>query len=100
MPAFKDLLFSLLLVIAFPALHAQVLVNQSGYNTAGSKRFTAPLAPAGTPFSVVTDPAGDVVFSDTLEARGDGSVGDFSAFQPATTGNYRIVLATKPSPQN
>jgi hypothetical protein len=99
MLAFKDLLFSLLLALAFPALHAQVLVNQSGYNTAGSKRFTAPLAPAGTPFTVVTDHSGDVVFSGTLEATGDGSVGDFSVFQPATTGNYRIVLATTPSPQ-
>ena len=88
-----------LVLLATGALHAQVLVNQSGYNTAGSKRFTAPLAPAGTPFSVVTDPGGSVVFSGTLEATGDGSVGDFSAFQPAATGNFRIVLATTPSPQ-
>jgi hypothetical protein len=88
-----------LVLVATGALHAQVLVNQSGYNTAGSKRFTAPLAPAGTHFSVVTDPAGDVVFSGTLEATGDGSVGDFSALQPADSGNFRIVLATTPSAQ-
>jgi hypothetical protein len=99
MPAFIAQLLILVLALALPALHAQVLVNQSGYNTVGSKRFTAPLAPAGTPFSVVTDPGGSIVFSGTLEATGDGSVGDFSAFQPANTGNYRIVLATTPSAQ-
>jgi hypothetical protein len=95
----KSLLTAICLLVPAPALVAQVLVNQSGYNTVGSKRFTAPLAPAGTAFAVVTDPAGDVVFSGTLEATGDGSVGDFSAFQPATTGNYRIVLSTTPGAQ-
>ncbi|TAE77929.1 MAG: hypothetical protein EAZ65_04095 [Verrucomicrobia bacterium] len=93
------LLIALAVFTAAGLAQAQVLVNQSGYNTIGSKRFTAPLAAAGTPFSVVTDPAGDVVFGGALEASGDGSVGDFSAFQPAATGNYRIVLATTPAPQ-
>jgi hypothetical protein len=89
----------LALVLGAAALDAQVLVNQSGYNTADSKRFTAPLAPAGTPFSVIAVPASNVVFSGTLQATGDGCVGDFSAFQPVATGNYRIVLATSPTPQ-
>lgn len=87
------------LILQAPFLDGQVLVNQSGYNTTESKRFTAPLAPAGTPFSVIADPSGDVVFNGTLEATGDGSVGDFSSFQPADTGNYRVVVATTPTPQ-
>ena len=93
MRSFKifPLVFSL--ILPAPALLAQVLVNQSGYNTADSKRFTAPLAADGTPFSIITDPAGTVVFTGTV----NGGVGDFSAFQPAATGNFRVLLGTAPT---
>ncbi len=79
--------------LALCPLRAQVLVNQSGYNTAESKRFTAPLAADGTPFSIVTDPAGTVVYSGTV----NGGVGDFSEFRPAATGNFRAVIGTAPA---
>lgn len=74
-------------------LQAQVLVNQSGYNTAESKRFTAPLATHGTPFSIASDPGGEVVFTGTISE----GVGDFTAFQPASTGNYRVVMGNPPN---
>ena len=85
----------LLLLPAIPA-QAQVLVNQSGYNTAESKRFTAPLAADGTPFSVVTEPGGSVVFTGTVNA----GVGDFTALQPVETGNFRVVLGASPEEQS
>ncbi len=81
---------------AFSTLGAQVLVNQSGYNTSESKRFTAPLAADGTPFAIVSDPGGAVVFTGTV----NGGVGDFTDFRPAETGNYRAVIGTQPSIEN
>jgi len=78
------------------AAHAQVLVNQSGYNTAESKRFTAPLAADGTPFSIVTHPAGDAVFTGSVTS----GVGDFTALQPATTGEFRVVLGNPPTTES
>ena len=93
MRTFKILLFIFSLAIAAPSLLGQVLVNQSGYNTADSKRFTAPLAADATPFSIVTEPGGAVVFSGTV----NGGVGDFTSFQPAATGNFRVVLGTVPT---
>ncbi|MCB1132747.1 MAG: hypothetical protein KDN05_16605, partial [Verrucomicrobiae bacterium] len=72
---------------------AQVLVNQSGYNTVGSKRFTAPLAADGTAFAIVTEPGGAVEFTGTV----DSGVGDFTAFEPTETGDFRVLLGTEPS---
>jgi hypothetical protein len=83
-------------LMAASYLHAQVLVNQSGYNTAESKRFTAPLAADGTPFSVVTEPGASVVFSGTVNA----GVGDFTTFQPVATGNFRVLLGTPANEQS
>ena len=87
---------ALCLILPAPALLAQVLVNQSGYNTADSKRFTAPLAADATPFSIVTDPGGAVVFSGTV----NGGVGDFTSFQPAATGDFRVLLGTAPNQES
>lgn len=78
------------------AAHAQVLVNQSGYNTEESKRFTAPLAADGTPFSIVTHPAGDTIFTGSVTS----GVGDFTALQPATTGEFRVVLGNPPNTES
>lgn len=72
---------------------AQVLVNQSGYNTADSKRFTAPLAADGTPFSIISNPAGTPVFSGTVTA----GLGDFSDFKPVGTANFRVQLGGETS---
>lgn len=87
----------MVLILSLPTLlQAQVLVNQSGYNTAESKRFTAPLAANGTPFSIVSDPGGDVLFTGSISA----GVGDFTAFQPAATGNFRVVLGNPPDSES
>jgi hypothetical protein len=86
---------ALALIATAATLSAQVLVNQSGYNTVGSKRFTAPLAADGTPFSIVTEPGGSVELSGTVT----GGVGDFSALEPAATGDFRVLLGTAPDQQ-
>ncbi|PPL00488.1 hypothetical protein [Parapedobacter indicus] len=64
-----------------------VMVNQTGYNTLGAKRFTAPLAVDGTSFKVV-DSTDAVVFSGTI-AKG---VGDFSNFRPDIPGPYWVEV--------
>jgi hypothetical protein len=96
MRLFNTLVFVFSIAIAMPSAIAQVLVNQSGYNTADSKRFTAPLAADGTPFSIVTEPGGNEVFSGAV----NGGVGDFTSFQPAATGDFRVLLGTAPSTQS
>lgn len=84
---------ALCLVLLAVNLLAQVLVNQSGYNTAGSKRFTAPLTADATPFSIVTEPGGAVVFTGTVNV----GAGDFSAYEPAESGNFRVQLDVTPT---
>ncbi len=67
----------------------QIAVNQVGYETARSKRFTAPLSADGTPF-VVRKKGG----SEILQ-RGEilGGVGDFSDFKPGDSSeHYQIEL--------
>ncbi|MEU4701437.1 hypothetical protein [Nonomuraea dietziae] len=64
-----------------------VVVNQSGYDLEGPKRFTAPKAADGTAFTVV-DEGGAVRFSGAVR----GGVGDFTAFRPADAGPYRVVV--------
>jgi hypothetical protein len=59
-----------------------VLVNQSGYDLDGAKRFTAPLAADGTPYTIV-DADDEVRFRGTVQ----GGVGDFTAFRPPATEN-------------
>lgn len=93
----RTLLNALILLVALTCtLSAQVLVNQSGYNTVGSKRFTAPLAADGTPFSIVAEPGGSVGFSGIVT----GGAGDFTAFEPATTGDFRVLLGTAPDQES
>lgn len=87
---------ALTLVAIALELRAQVLVNQSGYNTIGSKRFTAPLAADGMQFSIVTEPGGEVAFTGTVA----GGVGDFSALEPAATGEFRVLLGEPPAQES
>ncbi len=65
-----------------------VIVNQTGYDLGGPKRFTAPRALDGEAFRVVD--ADDVV---VYEGVVRGQVGDFSALDPSSTGPYRILLS-------
>lgn len=64
-----------------------VIINQTGYDLGGPKRFTAPHADDGDAFEVV-DADDAVVFSGTVE----GQIGDFTAFDPASTGPFRILV--------
>lgn len=64
-----------------------VVINQSGYDLGGPKRFTAPNALDGELFQIV-DAADAVVYEGTVE----GGIGDFSDFDPAATGPYRILV--------
>jgi hypothetical protein len=65
----------------------QIGVNQVGYETGKPKRFTAPLSPDGSPFTVLaeTDPA--ILHQGVIR----GGVGDFSAFRPADSATRYVV---------
>ncbi|WP_164861718.1 golvesin C-terminal-like domain-containing protein, partial [Microbacterium sp. CPCC 204701] len=64
-----------------------VVVNQSGYDLGGPKRFTAPNALDGESFQIV-DASGAVVHEGTVQGR----IGDFTDFDPAETGPFRILV--------
>jgi len=64
-----------------------VIINQTGYDLGGPKRFTAPHALDGEPFTVV-DADDAVVFEGAIS----GQIGDFTAFDPASTGPFRILV--------
>jgi hemolysin type calcium-binding protein len=70
-----------------PDVDQPVLLNQSGYDVALPKRFTAPRAVDGDAFTVV-DAAGTVRHSGTVL----GGVGDFSSFRPADTGPFTVKV--------
>ncbi|KAF2416791.1 cellulase N-terminal Ig-like domain-containing protein [Microbacterium sp. B35-30] len=64
-----------------------VVINQTGYDLGGPKRFTAPNALDGEPFQVV-DASDAVVYEGSVH----GQVGEFSDFDPAATGPYKILV--------
>jgi|GEM_PF-1694742 len=64
-----------------------VLINQTGYDLGGAKRFTAPNALDGEEFRIV-DADDAVVYTGTIA----GQAGDFGDFDPASTGPYRILV--------
>ena len=64
-----------------------IVINQTGYDLGGAKRFTAPNAVDGETFKIV-DASGGEVFSGAVTAQ----VGDFTAFDPAGTGPFRILI--------
>jgi hypothetical protein len=82
------------------AVHAQgtasnarahvVAVNQVGYETAGPKRFTAPVSPDGTRFEVRKAGGEAALFSGEVK----GGVGDFSAFRPADDADEYVIAVS------
>ena len=71
-----------------PAAHV-VAVNQVGYLTAQSKRFTVPLSLDGATFALRARGADAVLFRGSIR----GHLGDFSAFKPAdATHDYLITV--------
>ncbi len=64
-----------------------VIINQTGYDIGGPKRFTAPMALDGEIFEIV-DSSDALVFNGTIA----GGVGDFSEFDPVSTGPYRVLV--------
>jgi hypothetical protein len=62
-------------------------VNQAGYNLGEAKRFTCPGAADGTPFRIIRVRGGAVVFRGAVRDH----VGDFSAFEPASSTDEYIV---------
>ncbi|OYV05274.1 MAG: hypothetical protein CFE26_12450, partial [Verrucomicrobiales bacterium VVV1] len=65
----------------------QIAVNQVGYVTLKPKRFTAPLSPDGTPFSIRSEGGSDVLHKGVIQ----GGVGDFSSFQPANSSTRYVI---------
>jgi len=71
-----------------PALGKQpVAVNQVGYETGRSKRFTAPKAKEGTPFVVRSSGGGDPLFAGKIQKN----IGDFSSFKPESSTGHFVV---------
>lgn len=64
-----------------------IALNQAGFETARPKRFTAPLAPDGAPFSIRSAAGGEPLYQGRLM----GKTGDFTAFQPAAPGGDYVV---------
>lgn len=64
-----------------------VMVNQSGYNLEGPKRFTAPVCAAGTRFIITTEGGSAPLFSGQVRE----GVGDFSAFRPRNNAGPYVV---------
>jgi F5/8 type C domain len=65
----------------------EIYLNQSGFDTRFSKRFTAPTLPDGTPFAVRPSTAGaKPTFTGVIK----GNIGDFTAFAPSDTRDYVV----------
>ncbi len=65
-----------------------IYVNQSGYETSRSKRFTAPLAADGTAFSVTLASNTAPLFTGTIAS----GIGDFSSFNPISSDSYVVRI--------
>ena len=77
--------------VAPPETHKHhVLANQVGYDTAGPKRFTAPLSPDGSAFTLTTAGSSQALFRGEIRDR----VGDFSAFSPKPSTNEYVIHVT------
>lgn len=63
-----------------------LFVNQSGYNLEEPKRFTAIGFPDNTAYSILSANEGEAVYQGRL----DGSIGDFSKFNPQSAQEYYI----------
>jgi hypothetical protein len=65
-----------------------IYLNQSGFNRSKPKRFTAPYAPDGTPFTITPKNGADVVFEGVITGR----IGDFTSFAPEGHGEYVVTV--------
>lgn len=61
-----------------------VMVNQIGYQFGAPKRFTAPTATNGAPFTITTTNGMEALFAGTIA----GGRADFSSFEPVAPGPY------------
>ncbi len=66
-----------------------ILVNQSGYNLKGIKRFTAPTLDDGTAFSIHKENATQTLYSGEIIDH----VGDFSDFNPTDSASNYVISA-------
>lgn len=67
-----------------------VSVNQLGYNTTWPKRFTAPLSPDGSVFSISKKDSKTVLFKGIV----NNNIGDFSTFKPLNEKDEYVVNVT------
>ncbi len=65
----------------------QIAVNQVGYETLQPKRFTAPLSPDGTAFSIRSEDGSEVLHKGVIK----GGVGDFSPFHPGNSSTRYVI---------
>lgn len=95
--AFLLLLFAGASVLAAddPAFSPQpVAVNQVGFETDRPKRFTAPKAADGTPFSIRSVAGGEALFNGEVR----GGIGDFSAYKPEDSNDRYLIELTGAAP--
>ncbi len=67
----------------------QIALNQIGFETSRSKRFTAPLSADGTEFIIRKAKGQAPLFTGTIQ----GHIGDFSEFRPADSDEEYVVVA-------
>ena len=65
----------------------QIAVNQVGYESSKPKRFSAPLSPDGTQFSIRAAADQKVFHQGVIR----GGIGDFSAFRPEDSTTHYII---------
>ncbi|MBK1856227.1 discoidin domain-containing protein [Verrucomicrobiaceae bacterium 5K15] len=65
----------------------QIAVNQVGYETGRSKRFTAPLSPDGTEFTLTLRGSTDVLYRGVINNKN----GDFSQFRPEDSQQHYLI---------
>lgn len=75
---------------ALPAPAHVIALNQVGYLTVQPKRFTAPLSPDDTAFTVRRADAPTPLFTGRIV----GHIGDFSAFAPADSSTHYVVAVS------
>jgi hypothetical protein len=66
-----------------------IRVNQIGYQFGAPKRFTAPVSPDGTVYSIMLATNSAVLFSGVVTS----GVADFSSFEPSNPGPYVIGIS-------
>ena len=92
--ALRGLAFLALTGHAAPATTAApahvIALNQVGYLAVQPKRFTAPLSPDGTAFTVRRADAPTPLFTGRIA----GHIGDFSAFAPADSSTHYVVAVS------